>query len=124
MDNRPDLPRSLACGEEVILDFVANGGGGVTIHKSKVGEKDSHENRAPKDLINSNLESNIGGTSSLDLAVEPVVEIVTRRSMVEETKGGQTNESLQVEWTTRNEDLETMNDSKDQDKHQRDCCGI
>ena len=105
MNNWPDLPRSLACREEIILDLVANGGWSVAIYKSKVGEENSHENRAPKDLINSNLEGNIGRTSSLDLAIEPIVEIMTRWSVVEEAKGGKTDESLQVEWTTRDEDL-------------------
>ena len=98
MYNRPDLPRSLACREEIILDFVANGSRGIAIYKSKVGEEDSHKNRAPEDLIDSDLEGNIRRTSSLDLPVEPVVEEVTRRSVVEEAKGRKTDESLQVKW--------------------------
>jgi len=77
VDNRPDLPRSLASREEVILDLVANRRERITIAKSKVGKEDSHENGAPEDLINSNLKGNIFGASSLDLAIEPVVEVVS-----------------------------------------------
>jgi hypothetical protein len=46
MHNRPDLPRSLASAEKIILDLVSNGAERVSSAQAEVGEKDSHENRA------------------------------------------------------------------------------
>jgi hypothetical protein len=108
VDNWPNLPRSLASREEVILDLVTNRRERIAVAKSKIGKEDSHENGAPEDLINSNLEGNIFGASSLDLAIEPVVEVVSRWSVVEETKGRKRDESLNIEWTSSNEDLQIL----------------
>jgi hypothetical protein len=108
VDNWPDLPRSLASREEVVLDLATNRRERIAVAKSKVGEEDCHENGAPEDLINSNLECNIFGACSLDLAVEPVVEVVSRWSVVEETKGRQSDESLDIERTSSNEDLRAI----------------
>lgn len=105
MDNGPDLPRSLACREQVILDLVSNGSEGVTVDQTKVSEEDGHENRAPNDLIEGDLHGNSLSIRSWDCFVQPVVEVVARRSMVQETKGRKGKESLEIEGSSRNEDL-------------------
>ena len=108
VDKGPDLPGSLAGSEQVILDLVSNGGKGVSVNQSKVCEEDSHENRAPDDLIKRNLLGNRQAIGSFNLAVEPVVEVVSRWSMVQETKGRKSNETLPVKCSQSssfNEDL-------------------
>lgn len=111
MDNGPDLPRSLACRKQVVLDLFANGGKGVTVDQTKVGEEDGHENGAPDDLIKGDLHENRLSIGSFDFAVQPVVEVVSRGSVVQETKGGKGDESLHVEGSSRDEDLsEVKND--------------
>jgi hypothetical protein len=81
VDKGPDLPASLAGGQEILLDFLADDGERVSVYQTKVREEDSHKDRAPKDLINANLQGNILGTSSLDLVIQPVVEVVSRGSV-------------------------------------------
>jgi hypothetical protein len=103
--NGPHLPGSLTGGEKVTLDFVANGGKGITIDQTKVGEKDSHENGAPEKLVNGHLCKDSRGICTLNLAVEPVVKVVSRRSVVDETKDRKRNETLPVKWSSANEDL-------------------
>ena len=105
VDKRPDLPRSLASSEEIVLDLGSDGSEGVTVDKSKVGEEDGHEDWAPGDLVDGDLGSNRLSVLSRDLAVEPVVEVVSRRSVVEKTESGKGDESLHVERTSRDEDL-------------------
>lgn len=46
VDNRPDLPGSLASAEEIVLDLVSNGSQRVSIHQSKVGKENTHEDGA------------------------------------------------------------------------------
>jgi hypothetical protein len=94
--NGPQLPGCLTGGEKVILDFVANCGKGVTIDQTHVGEKDRHEHWAPENLVNGHLGKDSHGIRTLNLAVEPVVKEVSRRSMVDETKDGKRNETLPV----------------------------
>ena len=48
MDNGPDLPRSLACTEKIVLDLASDDGHGVTVDQTKVGEEDGHEDGAVK----------------------------------------------------------------------------
>ncbi len=105
VDEGPDLPRTLARREEVILDLCSDNTERVTVNKSKVGEKDGHEDGAPQNLVDCDLHGNGLCVGSGDLGVEPVVEIVTRWPMVKETKGRERNESLHVESSARNEDL-------------------
>lgn len=105
VDNGPHLPGSLACAKEVVLDLVANGREGVSVDKSEVGKVDNHEQRAPKDLINGNLESNLGGLRSFNLGVKPVVKEVSGGSVVEQSKHGKSDETLDVEWIFANENL-------------------
>lgn len=81
MDNGPDLPTSLAGTQEVVLDLVADDGERVSVYQTKVGEEDSHKDRAPQDLVNTNLQCNVLGTSSLDLVIQPAVEVVSRGSV-------------------------------------------
>ena len=105
MDKRPDLPGSLASSEEIGLDLGTNGSEGVTVAESEVSKKDRHENRAPHSLVDDDLFGDGKSILSGDLAIEPVVEVVARRSVVEKSKGGKSDESLDVEWTSGNEDL-------------------
>jgi hypothetical protein len=105
MDNRPDLPRSLACEEEIVLDLISNYAHGVTICESQVREEDSHEDRTPNELVNSDLECDVLCLSSDNLAVKPVVKIVSRRSVVNQTKDGKSDETLHVEGTSTDKDL-------------------
>jgi hypothetical protein len=105
VDHRPDLPGSLACREEVVLDLASDGSEGVSINQSKVSEEDSHEDRAPDDLVKGNLHGNSLSVFSWDVLVEPVVEVVSRGSVVEESKGGKSDETLHVEWSSTDEDL-------------------
>lgn len=88
MDNGPDLPASLASAQQVVLELVTDSGKRVSVDETEVGEKDSHENGAPQDLVNSNLEGNILGASSLDLVVQPPVKVVARGSVREKYNVG------------------------------------
>jgi hypothetical protein len=108
MDERPDLPGSLAGGEKVTLDLVSDDAERVAVDKSEVSEKDGHEDGAPKNLVNGHLCGNRYCVSSRDLGINPVVEIVTRGPMIEETKGRERNKSLPLERSARNEDLEIV----------------
>lgn len=105
MNNRPYFPRSLASCEEIALNLVDNGGEGVTVHQSQVSEEHSHENRAPDELVNTNLQCNMMSLLSFNLLVKPVVEKMTRGTVVNETKDTKSDESLHVEGSTADEDL-------------------
>jgi hypothetical protein len=48
MDNGPDLPRSLASTEKVVLDLADDDGHRVAVHQTKVGEEDGHKDGAVK----------------------------------------------------------------------------
>ena len=111
VDNGPDLPRTLACGKKIVLDLGSDSGEGVTVDQSKVGEEDSHEDGAPDNLIESNLGGDGLSVASWDEVIEPVVEVVSRGSVVKETKGGKGDESLHVEWSTRDENLQRKNNT-------------
>ena len=103
--DRPDLPRSLAGRKKIVLDLASNSGEGVAIDQTEVSEEDSHEARAPEELVNSDLEGNIFGFLALDQVVEPVVEVMSRGSVVDETKEGKREETLHVEGSSGNEEL-------------------
>ena len=105
MDEGPDLPGSLASREKVVLDLRPDGGERVPVDQSKVSEEDSHEDRAPDDLIEGDLRSNLGSFASLNEIVEPVVKVVSRGSMVKESEGRKGDESLHVERSSRDENL-------------------
>jgi len=105
VNNRPDLPRSLASRKEIVFDLASNSSEGVTVDESKVGEENRHENWAPKDLVNENLFGDRSSILSGDLVIKKVVEVVTGRSVVEKTECGKSDESLHVESTSRNENL-------------------
>ena len=106
MHQGPDLPGSLTGGEQVILDLVANGGKGISIAQAQVGEKDSHKEGAPQGLVNKDLEGDNLARSTFDFAVQPVVKVVTRGTVVQETKGRQGDESLHVKRSTTDKDLQ------------------
>ena len=102
---RPDLPGSLAGTKEVVLDLVANRSEAISIDESKVGEEDGHEDGAPEDLVNGNLGGDSLGALADNLAVEPVVKVVTRGAVVDESKDGEGDEALPVKGTSSNKDL-------------------
>lgn len=105
MDNRPNLPGSLTGAEKIVLDLGFNGGEAISIDQTQVAKKDSHKDGAPQELVNGNLGGNVFGLGTLDLAVEPVVKIVARGSMVDESKHGERDETLPVERTAAKKDL-------------------
>ena len=112
VDNRPDLPRSLAGRKQVVLDLVSNGSEGVSVDQTKVSEEDSHEKWAPDDLIKGNLHGNLLSFRSFNEFVKPVVEVVSRRSVVQETESRKSDESLHVEWSAGDEDLSRKKQSQ------------
>jgi hypothetical protein len=65
----------------------------------------SDPNLPPDQLVKGNLHKDLLGFSSWDLLVEPVVEVVSRGSMVQESEGGQSDEALHVESSSADEDL-------------------
>jgi hypothetical protein len=107
MDDWPDLPGSLTCGEKVVLDLLSDGSKRITVDQTKVGEEDGHKDWTPNNLVEQNLEGDRLGILSWYLLVKPVVEVVTGWTVVEETKGRKSEESLPVEYTicTTNENL-------------------
>ena len=105
MNKWPHFPGTLAGSKKIRLDLVSNGSEGVSVAKSKVGEENGHKDRAPADLVNGNLGGDRLGILSWDLGVEPVVEVMSRRSVVKETKGRKSNEPLPVEWSATDKDL-------------------
>jgi hypothetical protein len=48
VNNRPNLPRSLAGRKKIILDFASNGGKGVAVDQTEVSEEDGHEDGAER----------------------------------------------------------------------------
>ncbi len=86
MDNGPHFPRSLTCGEQVIFNLGTNGGEGISVDKSEVRKEDTHEDRAPEELIDGNLSEDGGGISSRDFVIKPVVEVVSRWAVVDESE--------------------------------------
>jgi hypothetical protein len=105
VDNWPDFPGPLASSKQVVLDLVSDGCHGVSINQTQVCEENSHENWAPKDLIDGNLHKDVLSVGSRNLAVQPIVEVMARWSVVEKTEGREGDEALHVERSTRNEDL-------------------
>lgn len=105
MDQRPNLPGPLAGCKQVILDLASDSRERISVDKSKVCEEDSHENGAPDNLIKSDLHTNRLSISAFNLLVEPVVEVVSRGSVVKETECRKSDEALHVEWSARDEDL-------------------
>ena len=86
VDEGPDLPASLARGEEVVLDLGGDGSDAVAVDEAKVGEEDGHEDGAPEDLVDGDLGEDGLGVGSLDLGIKPVVEVVARGSVVDKTE--------------------------------------
>jgi len=103
--NWPHLPGSLAGGEQVILDLVANGGEGISVNKSEIGEENTHEDGAPEELIYGNLSEDVDGLCARDFFVEPVVEVVSRGAVVDESKGRQSGKTHVINRSSDNEDL-------------------
>ena len=110
MDDGPDLPGSLNGGEEIILDLVSDDTKRISVDKSQVREENGHEDGAPQDLVDGDLQGDILCVGSFDLAVEPVVEVVSRWSVVDESKDRECNKSLHVERSSTYEDLKERGD--------------
>jgi hypothetical protein len=47
VDKGPDLPASLASGQEILLDLLTDDGERVSVYQTKIREEDSHKDRAP-----------------------------------------------------------------------------
>ena len=105
VDEGPDLPTSLAGAQKIVLDLGGDGSDAVAVDEAKVGEEDGHEDGAPEDLVDGDLGEDGLGVGTLDLGIEPVVEVVAGGSVVDETKDGEGDESLHVEGTAGDEDL-------------------
>ena len=122
MGHWPHFPRSLACVEQVCLDLVANGGEGISVDKSEVGEEYTHEDGAPEELIYGNLREDMDGLSARDDFVEPVVEVVTRGAVIDESKGRQSGKTHVINRSSDNEDLMIMAEATDTDWMIRKTC--
>lgn len=103
--NRPHLPRSLTGREKIVLELCSDLRKRISVDQAKVGEEDSHENGAPDELIDGNLGEYGLGIGSLNLAVQPIIKVVSRRPMVEKAKGGKSDETLPVERASADEKL-------------------
>ena len=75
--NGPYLPRTLASREQIVLDLVGDDAKGISVDESEVGEKDSHEDGAPDELIKRDFGSDVLGLCSFNLFVQPVVKVVS-----------------------------------------------
>jgi len=111
MHNGPDLPGSLNGAEQVVLDLVGNLADAVAIDESQVGEENRHEDGTPEDLVNAHLEGDGLGVRALNLGIQPVVKVVTGGAVVDEAKEGESQESLHVKGTARNENLATLDEN-------------
>lgn len=101
----PHFPRSLAGGQEVVLDLVSNSSERISIDEAEVGEENAHEDWAPEELINGNLSEDGNGICSGDLFIKPVVEVVSRRPVVNESEKGEGGKTFVVDGSSRNEEL-------------------
>jgi hypothetical protein len=106
MNDGPDLPRSLAGRQQITLDLLANGSERVAVDQSQIGEEDAHENGAPEQLINGNLQRHMFGLLAFNLTVQPVVKVMSTWSMVNKTKDRERNEPFHIKCTSRYENLE------------------
>mmetsp|Transcript_32928 Transcript_32928/g.72238 ORF Transcript_32928/g.72238 Transcript_32928/m.72238 type:complete len:89 (+) Transcript_32928:497-763(+) len=88
MDEGPDLPATLTGAEEVVLDLGTDGTETVSVDEAEVGEEDGHEDGTPNELIDGDLGEDGAAVGAGDLVIEPVVEVVAGRSVVEETEDG------------------------------------
>ena len=105
VDHWPHLPGSLAGSQKIIIDLASDGRQGISIDKAEVCEEDAHEDRAPEELINGNLGEDWDGICSRDLLIQPVVEVMSRGAMVDESEEGEGGEAFVVDGSTSNEEL-------------------
>jgi len=99
VNNWPDLPRSLYGSEKIRLDFVSNNREAISCNETEVCEENDHEKWAPDNLVNAYFGKNGLGASSFDLGVEPVVEVVSWWSVVQESECCKGDEALYVNYT-------------------------
>lgn len=101
----------MASSQEVVLDLVTDGVQGISIDKAEVSEEHAHEDGAPEELINSDLGEDGNGISSRNLLIEPVVEVVSRWSVVDETEEGESSETFPINGASSNKDLRDGNET-------------
>ena len=101
----PNLPRSLACSQKIVLNFVSNGSQRITVDKTKVGKEDTHEDGTPEELINGNLGKYWDGIRAWNLTIKPIVKVVSRWAVVDESKEREGSKTLVVDGTSSDEDL-------------------
>ena len=63
-------------------------------------------------MINCNLGKYGCGISSGDLLIEPIVEIVSRGAVVDESEEGEGGKALVVDWSSGDEDLVKVNEEE------------
>jgi len=105
VNNRPDLPGTHTRAQQVVLDLVDDDGNAIAVHDAQIREEYCHEDGTPDKLVEEELLNDGDGFLALDPFVEPVVEEMSRRTVVRETEEGEGDEPLPVEWTGSDEDL-------------------
>lgn len=105
VDHWPHLPGSLAGSQKIILDLASDGRQGISIDKAEVCEEDAHEDRAPEELINGNLGKYWDGIRAWNLTIKPIVKVVSRWAVVDESKEREGSKTLVVDGTSSDEDL-------------------
>ena len=103
--NGPDLPRSLTSRKKIFLDFIDNHRKRVTVDQTQVGEENSHKDGTPEQLVHTDLKGDMLGFSSFNLPVQPVVEVVSRRTVIDEPEDSERDESLHIERSATDEKL-------------------
>ena len=105
VNNWPHLPRSLTGREKIILDLLPNDRERVPVDQAKIGEEDRHEDRTPEELVDGHFREDGDGIRAWNLLVEPIVEVVTRWTVVDEAEEGEGGKTLVVDGSSSDEDL-------------------
>jgi hypothetical protein len=108
----------LAGSQKVVLDLVTDGIQGISVDKAKVSEEDTHEDGAPEELINGNLGEDGNGVSPRDLLIEPVVEVMSRGTVVDETEERESCETFPINGASSNKDLRDVNETCEASIHE------
>lgn len=87
------------------MDLLPNDRERVPVDQAKVGEEDRHEDGTPEELVDGNFREDGDGIRAWNLLVEPIVEVVTRWTMVDKTEEGEGCKTLVVDGSSSDEDL-------------------
>ena len=87
------------------MDLLPNNRERVPVDQAKVGEEDRHEDRTPEELVDGNFREDGDGIRAWNLLVEPIVEVVTRWTVVDEAEEGEGGKTLVVDGSSSDEDL-------------------